>query len=117
MANSTVPTHRVRGKSAPRGRSPDPKSLKKAAKAAKERERRSKKEHVGLVTPPPKTKTTPSSSQSSAPKESCRKRISFGPDTVHEIDPENKTNKDMKIEEADQILASLKKDPTPIIFV
>ena len=103
------PTHRVRSKSAPRGRSPDPKSVKKAA--AKNRSAHKKVADAALVTPPPKPRVgSPGarSSDSSRSKGPCPKRISFGANSVHDIDAENPPPKDMAVKEADKIFASMK---------
>ena len=58
MSKSSPPLTRVRGKSAPRAKSPDPRSLKKAAKA--------------LVTPPS------SSSSKKKSKDKVQRKLSFG---------------------------------------
>lgn len=68
------PTHRHRGKSAPRGKSPDPKGLRKAAAA--------------LETPPPKT-SKGSSGSGAKTKDPVKRRISFGEVTEHRIKAEN----------------------------
>ncbi|CAK9088364.1 Midasin (Dynein-related AAA-ATPase MDN1) (MIDAS-containing protein) [Durusdinium trenchii] len=89
-----VPPCRVRGKSAPRGRSPNAKALKKAAKA-------NRRDGSGYVTPPPRPKKRDTSSD----VDSCRQKISFGKNSVFNIEPENKAP-DLK--EADAILNQLK---------
>ena len=81
-----MPTHRHRSKSAPRGRSPDGKLLKKVAK--------------GLVTPPPKKKAEKSSTASGSGKKpkskeghkdaKVERKLSFGPVTTTEIVAEHK---------------------------
>ena len=67
MSKASPPLTRVRGKSTPRAKSPDPRSLKKAAKA--------------LVTPPPKgsNKSERKSSSSSGKKaQDAQRKLSFG---------------------------------------
>ena len=91
---------RHRSKSAPRGRSPDPKVLKKAAKATKE----------SLVTPPPRPKKEKTSSSEKVTPVTPR-RISFGANTEHQIVAENPAptgRREMNIERADEILKGLK---------
>lgn len=99
---TVVPTHRHRSKSAPaqRGRSPDPRSLKKAAKEAKQKSKE-------FCTPPPKLKAaSPGASDAS----STKRKFNFGPDKVTPIQAENPAPKDMGIDEANRIVAALK-DP------
>lgn len=87
-----VPQFRRRSKSAPRGRSPAPKELKKA-KA---------KVEAGYVTPSPRRRD-----ESSGSRSSCR-RISFSAtDTVTPIVAENASGKNMSDEKATEILAAL----------
>ena len=110
-------SHRIRGKSAPRGRSPHPKELKKAAKGAaaqrsKSKGKEGKTKKDGFVTPPTK------SSARSTSSESKPRRLSFGENSVHAIQAENqpgkkttyKDLKDMKSSEADAIINGLKKE-------
>ena len=103
MPDSAPPTHRHRSKSAPRGRSPDPKALRRAAEKAKKT--KGKKDEA-LVTPPPKTRNSSPTRSSSSSKE-VRKKITFGPNSVHEIAAENKPQKEMDVSEADAILAAM----------
>ena len=115
MAGS-VPTHRHRSKSAPRGRSPDGKLLKKVAK--------------GLETPPPKKKAEKGSSTASGsgkkpkPKEGQKeekavRKLSFGSNTTTDIIAKNQSgsnsygkegNDDIKKRKADEIFRALKKE-------
>ena len=98
-----TPKFRLRGKSAPRGRSPDPKALKQAVKGTK-----SAKATPVYVTPPPRKNAEKSESGSGS---SARKSLSFGPPTVHTIEAESPaggSTKNMKVAEADGILAKLK---------
>ena len=98
---SGAPTHRHRSKSAPRGRSPDPKSLKKAATKAKQND--------AYTTPPPR-KTSKESSSSNL---KVRRAITFkDEDRIHEIEAENKGP---GLKKADEILKQLK-DLWGIIF-
>lgn len=102
------PTRRHRSKSAPRGKSPDPKILKKAAKESKA---------TGLVTPPPKAKADASSSSS----RKSTKRVLFGATTVTPIMAENAPGDHKPGEEAldkDKIIEKLKKElyPFPLWF-
>lgn len=97
----SAPAHRVRGKSAPRGRSPNPKDLKRAEKKVK---------GTGLITPPPKLRApTPSSTTPTTTR-----KLSFSDETkVHEIEAENSRKgkrQPMKSEHADAIFNKLKKD-------
>ena len=103
------PTHRRRSKSAPRGRSPDPKALRKAAKHAKKDKGKTKDE--AFVTPPPKGRTS-SPAGSSSSKTDVKRKISFGPTSVHKIRAENPPQKDMDVSEADAILAAMQDTPT-----
>ena len=103
MASSAAPTHRHRSKSAPRGRSPNPKQLKKVAK--------------GMVTPPPKpSKVDPSQSGSEKkPKEKkINRKLSFGPNSTTEIRAENPPGNSpyggMKLSKATEIVEALKKE-------
>ena len=93
-----APTHRHRSKSAPRGRSPNPKQLKKVAK--------------GLVTPPPKQSKADSSRSGSEKKP--KRRLSFGPGSTTEIMAENPPGNspygEMKLSKATEILEALKKE-------
>lgn len=84
------PTHRVRSKSAPRGKSPDPKALLKAAKSS------------NSGTPPPMV--------SGKKERKVRRRLSFGSNTIHTIQAENnvKPRTTMKDREADDIIAHMK---------
>lgn len=115
-----MPNLRIRGKSAPRGRSPHPKDLKRAAKAAKHRPRSStgkgkkdgKEGKEVFVTPPVKS-TARSVSSESKP----RRKLSFGENSVHSIDAENKPGKktfkednDMKSSKAAEIISGLRKE-------
>ena len=98
---SGAPTHRHRSKSAPRGRSPDPKSLKKAATKAKQND--------AYTTPPPR-KTSKESSSSNL---KVRRAITFkDEERIHEIEAENKGP---GLKKADEILKQLK-DLWGIIF-
>jgi len=99
-------THRVRSKSAPRGRSPDPRALKKAAARAKSA-KSGEADTAAFVTPPPR-RTKRESPSSSKPKEV--RRISFGNNSEHQIKAENDPPKDMKLDEANAILKAIK-DP------
>lgn len=95
---------RHRSKSAPRGRSPDPKSLKKAAKEAR---------RAGLVTPPPRPVKEKSSSDVKSRGRVTPHRISFGENTEHPIVAENRPpTKEMNIKQADAILQQLKDCPS-----
>ena len=103
------PTHRVRSKSAPRGRSPDPKALKKAA--AKHRSNQKKvAPDAAFVTPPPKPRVgSPGASDSSRSKGPVpQRKISFGENSVHSIEAENPPPKDMAVKDADKIFEALK---------
>ena len=104
---SSAPTHRHRSKSAPRGRSPDPKSLRKAAEKAKKTKG---KDEASFTTPPPKSRTC-SPAGSSTSKQDVKRRISFGPGSVHSIRAENQRKKDMDVNEADAILAAMQDTP------
>ena len=108
-AKPVAPTHRHRSKSAPRGRSPDPKALKKAAKEAKKEKTKEKSPAPGsLVTPPPKVKVC---SPPTAPKKDpTQRKLSWGKNTVHDVDTEHK--KPMNAKEADAILADMKEPPS-----
>lgn len=78
MSKASPPLTRVRGKSTPRAKSPDPRSLKKAAKA--------------LVTPPPKgsNKSERKSSSSSGKKaQDAQRKLSFGKNSETAIVAEN----------------------------
>lgn len=102
-----MPNYRIRSKSAPRGRSPDPRSLKKAAARAKSAKSAGEAGTAAFVTPPPR-RTKRESPSSSKPKEV--RRISFGNNSEHQIKAENDLPKDMKLEEANAILKAIK-DP------
>lgn len=104
-AAMAAPTHRIRSKSRPK--SPDPKALKKAAKASKNK--------TGLVTPPPKPANLDASSASS--KGDVKRRLKFGPDTITTIHAENpagdkKPGDDDKktLAKADKIIQSMKQE-------
>ena len=104
ISTMAAPSHRVRGKSAPRGKSPDPKALKKALKVQQ-------KSKSGLVTP---SKSSSHSSRSSTPV--APKKLTFGEVKVHQIKAENKPGKGfedetMKGEKADAIIAAMRKEP------
>lgn len=107
-----APTHRLRSKSAPRGRSPDPRSLKRAAEKSKAKSKEATGS-TGFVTPPPKVKggspASSSTSRVSAPKQIARK-ISFGGNVEYPIRAENDAPKSMEIAQADAILNAIK-DP------
>ena len=106
MPTPAPPTHRVRSKSAPRGRSPDPKALKKAAARAKTAKKGGAKEDPNFVTPPPKARnhSPGEASGSKAP----RRRISFGENSVHPIAAENPPPaKEMEVKEADKIIGKI----------
>ena len=113
MAGSEeAPARRIRGKSSVRGRSPNPKSLKKAAKDARENRGKSKKVaevSPGLVTPPPKSRNNPGDVSGSSASKDLRRKISFSKDdTTLVIEPENpRPNKDMKLKEAEEIWKSM----------
>lgn len=94
-----APTHRHRSKSAPRGRSPNPKSLKKARKASAEART------SGYVTPPPRRKPEASPVDSSQSKDSLRKSISFGKNTTFHIQAENPGNNKKVQEIMDELKA------------
>ena len=100
-----APSHRARGKSAPRGKSPDPKALKKALKVQQ-------KSKGGLVTP---NKPSSNSSRSSTPV--TPKKLSFAErSSIHHIQAENPPGKGfedetMKGEKADAIIAAMRKEP------
>lgn len=115
-------SHRIRGKSAPRGRSPNPKELKRVAKATKHRSKSSrsgkegkegKEGRGGYVTPPVK----PSARSVSSGSTTKPRKLSFGQNSVHEIDAENEPGKkgfkedvDMKSSKAEAIIQSMKKE-------
>ena len=88
---------RHRGKSAPRGRSPDPKALKKAAK-----EKNGKGDP--FVTPPPRTAKSKDKQSSS---DSTRRGLTFGKNTIFDIRAENKAP-EPNLRQADAILDGLK---------
>ena len=97
-----APTRRHRGKSAPRGKSPDGKALKKAAK---------------MVTPPP-TKAAPgSSSEPKAKKAKMEeagqkpRKLTFGATSTTDIIAENKSPKDEDPKKTDAIIQGLKQEP------
>ena len=123
MAGSEeAPARRIRGKSSVRGRSPNPKSLKKAAKDARENRGKSKKVaevSPGLVTPPPKSRNNPGDVSGSSASKDLRRKISFSKDdTTLVIEPENpRPNKDMKLKEAEEIWKSMTKDPISICVI
>lgn len=89
---------------APRGRSPDAKSLQQAAKKARNHS-------GGYVTPPPRTRKVLQDSHTKCVKP---RKIKFGNDSVHHIEAENpappKSSKEKKIG-ADAILNALKERP------
>ena len=91
----SMPTHRLLRKSAPRGKSPDPKALKKAS----------------LVTPPPNASKVSSRSSSATKSDSCKKQLSFGDDSVHPIQAENPPGAKVKSTTTDEILSALKQEP------
>ena len=92
----SAPNTRIRGKSTPRGRSPNPKSLRKVVKGR----------GSDLVTPPPSTSSRRSSSKSATPKV-----LTFGTNTEHSIEAENKVEKGgMKKDKADAIFKALKQE-------
>ena len=114
-----APTHRLRSKSRPRGKSPDPKMLKKMHKKMKgggTTTAGDKRPSDGdYVTAPPKVKKpTPASgskqSDNSDKNSSLRRHISFGDVTETKIEAENAPGKSMDSKEADDILAAIK-DP------
>lgn len=106
-----APTHRIRSKSAPRGRSPDPRALKKAAARAKASSKAAAKGDPSYVTPPPRNKKgSPASSSRGDKNKQLARKISFGNNTEHKILAEHDPPKDMKLSEADEILKSIK-DP------
>ena len=123
-AEEAPPARRIRGKSTVRGRSPNPKSLKKAAKAAKAKENKGTSKKVaevnpaGFVTPPPKGRTNPGDGSSSSASKEVKRKIVFGENTTHPIEPENPgTNKDMKLKEAEEIWKSMTKDPISVCVI
>ena len=99
----SAPTHRHRSKSAPRGRSPDPRALRKAAKSIKDKS-------SGYVTPPPNSSKDDRSSGSKK-SDPVRRKISFGENKVHHIEAENISPADMSSKRAAKIISSLK-DPS-----
>ena len=104
-AKPVAPTHRHRSKSAPRGKSPDPKALKKAAKEAKKGKENKDQAPGSLVTPPPKVRN--SSPERSAPqKEPAQRRLTWGTNSVHDIVAEG--GKGMDEREANEILKNMK---------
>ena len=108
MAKLPAPTHRHRSKSAVRGRSPDPKAIKRAAKEAK-KAAAAKAPSNPYETPPPKPRVQ--SPGTSGPKGVARKVSFTDKDSVHDIKAENEgPNKDMKLKDADKIFAAIK-DP------
>ena len=98
---AAAPTHRVRGKSAPRGRSPNPKELKKAAK--------------GLTTPPPNTKKR--QAESSGSSKGVARQLSFGKSSTVDIVAENPAgphkagDSSMNLAKADKIFDTISKEP------
>lgn len=90
-----APTRRIRSKSAPRGRSPNPKMLKQAAKASAS--------GGAYVTPPPKQAAVVSPTSGG---EKVRRSITFGANSVHPIKAENQ--RPMNLAEADKILGAMK---------
>lgn len=109
MAKSHQPTHRVRGKSAPRGRSPDPKALKKAAAAAAKQD--------AFVTPPPKASKRDRSSSASK-TDAVPRKLTFGKNQEFEILAENRApTEEMKAKKADKIYETLKKEPSMVDFL
>ena len=100
------PKVRIRNKSAPRGRSPNPKDLKKAKEAVTK----------GLVTPPPAGKKRRAESTGSGSSKEVARQLSFGKDSVHHIEAENKAGSspygDMKKEQVDKVWAALEKAPS-----
>lgn len=113
MAKSVTPvapTRRHRSKSAPRGVSPDPKALRKASE--KKAQPRRLQDVDLYTTPPPRTSKR---STSTGSKDSVRQRISFGENTIHDIEAENKSKqpskgkvKSMGDKEAEKIFEALK---------
>lgn len=105
MPELPAPTHRVRSKSAPRGRSPDSKVLRKAAEKEKHRKKTQNAKNAVFTTPPPKPRIE--SPGVSGPK-ALKRRISFSnKDKIHDIEAENPAP-EMKQEEADKIFAAMK---------
>ena len=112
-ATLPAPTHRHRSKSAVRGRSPDPKALKKAnEKAKKQRKQDKKMKEVAdaFVTPPPKVRNQSPGAPSTTPKTEVKRKISFAKEnTVVPIEAENPApSKEMGSQEADKILNDMK---------
>lgn len=117
-----APTHRHRSKSAPRavrGRSPNPKELKKAAKAAKAakaKPTKAKADDSAFVTPPARSKVDRSSSSS----KQVKKKLKFGEVTTTDIVAENRPGdsdyptKTMDSGKANKIVDKLKKDKEPL---
>lgn len=108
-----APTHRIRSKSTPRGRSPNPKMLKEAHKKQKAQSRsagkKPRKADAAFVTPPPKVKKpspSVSSATSSASKPAAPRKISFGGVKETEIEAENQAP--MEASEADKIFSAIK---------
>lgn len=91
-----APRTRHRSKSAPRGRSPAPKALKKASKAA------------GLVTPPPRP--TRGGSGSSKEESSARRKISFkeAPKVTPIIAEYKAGGSNISEKEADEVFQAIK---------
>ena len=63
------------------------------------------------MTPPPKGRNS-SPAGSSSSKADVKRKISFGPASVHKIRAENPPQKDMDVSEADAILAAMQDTPT-----
>ncbi|CAK9065972.1 Midasin (Dynein-related AAA-ATPase MDN1) (MIDAS-containing protein) [Durusdinium trenchii] len=95
-----APRTRHRSKSAPRGRSPAPKALKKASKAA------------GLVTPPPRP--TRGGSGSSKEESSARRKISFkeAPKVTPIIAEYKAGGSNISEKEADEVFQAIKAKET-----
>ena len=94
------PTHRLTGKSAPRGKSPDPQTLKRAA---------------GLVTPPANSSKPSSRSSSSTKRDPTQRKLSFGTDTIHDIQAENEAGSKVKPTNTEDIISALKQEHNTII--
>ena len=113
---SQAPRYRHRSKSAPRGRSPDPKTLKKEVKSRKEKGKPATARDPYVTPPTKRTSRSVESSAESKIKAFRPTKLTFGRNSVHEIEaqhPRGKKPGEMALCEADDILNALKDPTTP----
>ncbi|CAK8991311.1 unnamed protein product [Durusdinium trenchii] len=90
---SQAPRYRHRSKSAPRGRSPDPKTLKKEVKSRKEKGKPATARDPYVTPPTKRTSRSVESSAESKIKAFRPTKLTFGRNSVHEIEAQHPRGK------------------------